>query len=344
MAAKPHNDTIDFLRFFSILAVVLIHTTTRTLEASHFDVVTAGSALFLNQIARFAVPLFFAISGFVLETSAQHHFHLASYIKKRLSRILIPYIFWSAVYYFFIYTHHGRSFPYVLVFGEASYQLYFIPTLLIFYAIFPLIHRFLSIFTHKLFLILLGLLEIYLLYRSYYFLTFKFDLTPLNIAVFNYFPFLLGITAAAYSQAFYRLTTHFKKVLLVLVALLMIYVSWEGQHNFLKTKNYLTFYSQWRPSILFYSLGFGCLFYALISPKIAGSVFIKHLSRLSFFVFFIHVIVLELSWTLVFRSLFSLNSSWLVIFNLLYFLSVVIISYLIAFITSKIKFIHYLTG
>jgi surface polysaccharide O-acyltransferase-like enzyme len=66
---KERIKSIDSLRGLSILAVLLIHTTTRTLEASNFNIVGFSWTLFLNQIARFAVPLFFLISGLVLEIS-----------------------------------------------------------------------------------------------------------------------------------------------------------------------------------------------------------------------------------------------------------------------------------
>src|SRR5690242_5000258 len=98
-----HDNTIDVLRLVSILAVLLIHTTTRTLEISHYDLVNNLFTLFLNQASRFAVPLFFLISGFVLEVSNKPIKYI-TFLKKRLGKIFIPYIFWSLIYYFLIYT------------------------------------------------------------------------------------------------------------------------------------------------------------------------------------------------------------------------------------------------
>jgi len=48
-------------------------------------------AIFLNQIARFAVPMFFMISGFVLELNYDGNTGFWQYLKKRFSRIFIPY-------------------------------------------------------------------------------------------------------------------------------------------------------------------------------------------------------------------------------------------------------------
>lgn len=82
---KQYVKAIDALRVVSILAVVLIHTTTRTIETTHNNLTDFPFTLFLNQIARFAVPLFILISGFVLELNYQNHANYFAYLKKRLS-------------------------------------------------------------------------------------------------------------------------------------------------------------------------------------------------------------------------------------------------------------------
>jgi surface polysaccharide O-acyltransferase-like enzyme len=137
---KERIKSIDSLRGLAILAVLLIHTTTRSLEASNFNIVGFSWTLFLNQITRFAVPLFIIISGFVLELS----YHEESYwlfIKKRFSKIFVPYTLWSIFYYLLIYNQNHDSFIRVILTGNASYQLYFIPTLCIFYITFPILHK-----------------------------------------------------------------------------------------------------------------------------------------------------------------------------------------------------------
>lgn len=37
MSVKAYNPAIDLLRFIAIMAVVLIHTATRTLEMTHYN-------------------------------------------------------------------------------------------------------------------------------------------------------------------------------------------------------------------------------------------------------------------------------------------------------------------
>ena len=159
---KQYNPAIDLLRISAIIGVIFIHTTTKTLEASNYDLVKIPWTLFLNQIFRFAVPLFFMISGFVLELNYPFYVNYFTYLKKRCVRILMPYIFWSAIYYFFVYKRHTTNFFQTLLSGDASYQLYFIPTLLIFYVIFPLIHQYYYLLSKKWLLVFLGMVQLLL--------------------------------------------------------------------------------------------------------------------------------------------------------------------------------------
>lgn len=194
---KPqnYNPTIDLLRVISIFAVILIHTTTKTIQTTGGDLRLVPWTLFLNQSARFAVPLFFLISGFVLELSSQGDLNYWTYLKKRLSRIFIPYLVWSTVYYFFVYRDNSLSFPSVLLSGAAAYQLYFIPALLVFYLIFPLLHRYYRFLSNVLVLIILGILELFFLYHDYYLGSYPISY-PLNIALLNFYVFILGIIAS----------------------------------------------------------------------------------------------------------------------------------------------------
>src|SRR5260221_2843056 len=139
MPAKVYDRGIDVLRVVSILAVVLIHTTTRHLELTHFDVTHYSFTLLLNQISRFAVPLFFLVSGFVLELNYSP-IGFFKYFKKRINKILIPYLLWSFIYYYFIYTNHTVKFFQELLNVSSSYQLTFVPTFFILYLIFSLVY------------------------------------------------------------------------------------------------------------------------------------------------------------------------------------------------------------
>jgi len=343
---KQYVKSIDSLRTFTILAVLLIHTTTRTLEVAKFDLVNFPFTIFLNQIARFAVPLFFIISGFVLETNYGQQSGYFNFIKKRFSKIFIPYIFWSGIYYFFVYSQNHENFFQVILKGNASYQLYFIPTLCIFYLMFPFIHKMYKVVSNKFFLLFILLTQTWLLYRDYFVKEFKFA-DPIHIAILAYFLFIIGIIAARNKEAINSFVHKWKYLLLIVTFGTGIYVFNEGLTRFLSTGNYLSYYSQWRPSTLIYTLLIGLIFFYLFEKNRLQFSLVEKLSRLSFLVFLIHVIILETIWSLFGKSLFILmsgNVAGKILFDPLFFGTVTFTSFFIAFILHKIPRLYRIIG
>ena len=343
---KQYVKSIDSLRILSILAVILIHTTTRTLEAAKFNLAGFPLTIFLNQIARFAVPLFFLISGFVLETSSGPDIGYFSFLKKRFSKIFIPYVFWSAIYYLLVYSQNRENFFAILLKGNASYQLYFIPTLCIFYLLFPLLHRIYRFIANKYILLIILFSQIWFLYQDYFVKEFKFD-DPVHIAILAYFLFIIGIVAARKKDVINRFVHKWEHLLFVTAAGAGGYVFREGVSRFSATGNYLSYYSQWRPSILIYTVTLGLiLFHIFENTKLQFSL-IQKLSRLSFLVFLIHVIILEMLWTTIGKLLFTLMSGNIIgksVFDLIFFGTTAAVSFLIAFVLHKIPKLQRLIG
>ncbi len=329
--------SIDFLRIFAILGVLLIHTTTRTLEASNFDLIGFSWTLFLNQAVRFAVPLFFIISGFVLEVSWRDESYW-KFIKRRFSKILIPYIFWSLIYYFFVYNQNHDNIAKVLLTGNASYQLYFIPSLCVFYLIFPFLHKYYKLISNKFILIFLAVSQLYFQYRDYYVRYLDFD-DPFRIVILAYFFFIIGIVAARSKEKINLFVHKWKYVLVPLAVANCIYVFWEGKVRYLTTGNYLSYYSQWRPSVFIYTFLMGLTLFRLFNKTKFQTFIIEKLSKISFLVFFNHVIFLEITWRFIGVYIFSLIGGSLlgkIIFDSIFFFIVFSISFIISFFLHKI--------
>lgn len=343
---KVYIKAIDSIRVISILAVLLIHTTTRTIEATHNDLTLFPFTLFLNQIARFAVPLFILISGFVLELNYNNHANYWSYLKKRLSKIVIPFVFWSFIYYFFVYTQNHDPLIRMLLTGDASYQLYFIPTLAIFYIIFPLLHRFYKYISNTFFLIGLGASQITLLYWDYMVSKFEYP-DPIRITILSFFFFTIGIVAARNKEKIVEIIKKTKYYLILITTILGVYIFLEGMIGFDLSGSYLAFYSQWRPSIFFYTpAAFLVLFYAFDKSKLQFAI-VEKFSKLSYLVFFIHVIVLELIWKYIGHSLFNIfkgNNFGKLVFDPIFFTLVAITSFTFAYLIHKIPHLSKITG
>ena len=91
---KRHIDYLDYLRVFSALGVVWMHTAVSGLRAG----VTRGWH-FMNlatSLAFTAVPLFFMISGFLL-LSDDRSLDWKLLLRRRLPRLILPLAAWTAV-------------------------------------------------------------------------------------------------------------------------------------------------------------------------------------------------------------------------------------------------------
>ncbi len=330
-----YHAEIDILRTVSIFSVVLIHTTSKILDFSKYDLVSHPFALFLNQISRFAVPLFFMISAFVLEHNYFHHLKYLPYLKRRFSKLLLPYLFWSLIYYYFIYPHSSDSFIKALLIGSSSYQLYFVPTLFIFYLTYPLLSHYLNIISHWFFFIILLIVQFTLLSIDYYFKPLSFT-HPINVFLLNFMFFIFGMLASHHQDKILSFIKKYIKIYIIFSVLLAIDIFIEGFIRYFKTQNYLAFSSQWRPSVFIYTLALSSLLFYFGKQIKLNPLLIKKIASYSFFVFFVHVIFIEIFWN--FLPLFFLNNP-LISFSL-----VLVSSYLCAFLSSKIPKLSKLTG
>lgn len=91
-AAPPRTrrTELDFLRVLAMAAVILGHVTAAYIHnESSFTLLGMNPAFFLNQAARFSVPMFFFLSGFSLGLREQPLSYPA-FLKERFLRILPP--------------------------------------------------------------------------------------------------------------------------------------------------------------------------------------------------------------------------------------------------------------
>ncbi|OJV66833.1 MAG: hypothetical protein BGO41_05295 [Clostridiales bacterium 38-18] len=163
MTRKNFN-TIHYMRIMACLFVVLIHVTATPVVALSPNSAQQYLFLFINQLSKPAVPIFLFISGFLL-----HHIYsdkkiqLLHFYKKRLPKLVGPYILWSIGYYL-IYVKLGyypinlRFIIDGLLWGSFIYHLYFMVILIQLYILYPLFHYINSkLGTTKLFVILLAI-------------------------------------------------------------------------------------------------------------------------------------------------------------------------------------------
>lgn len=93
---------LDFLRIFSMFAVVFLHTVSDILRINYNQPVWHFSNV-LTALLSTSVPIFFMISG-ALMLSDERNEDVSFVLKHRLKKICVPFLFWSvvAILYFFV--------------------------------------------------------------------------------------------------------------------------------------------------------------------------------------------------------------------------------------------------
>lgn len=133
---------LDYVRAISMLGVIVIHVTSSFVYAqSNLSVGGMNPAFILNQIVRFAVPMFVLLSGLSLGFSHSYTGYLP-FLKSRCVKIVIPYLIWSALYWLAYHRSEGiEAFARALLQGSAASHLYFIVIMIQLYLLYPLLKR-----------------------------------------------------------------------------------------------------------------------------------------------------------------------------------------------------------
>lgn len=343
--------SVDALRVLAILAVILIHITTKTLATLHLDIAIAPSSLFINQVSRFAVPLFFLISGFVLELNNKSGISYLTFFKKRASRIITPYIFWTSIY--FIVSNHlhpetllNYKFLKAIFLGNASYHLYFIPTLILFYLAFPFFHGVIKFLKNPFVLICICGVEAIFLYQDYYVkqLDFSYDI---RIALLSVSMFITGMVASHYKEKIYEFVKKYSLFFAFATIALPLIIFLHVQAITIKNHTSRFIYNQYGPLNYLYTLTLSSLLYFLLERTQFLRNFFINLSKLSFFVFFIHVLIQTLLWDNVVQALVEKNGQGILsnmLFDPIMFCVIATISFGLAYFVRKIPYAEKITG
>ena len=163
-AIPTRNNMIQIFRALSIIAVVMIHTT----PGGEWQV-------FCRPFINFAVATFLFLSGYLTKIENDNWF---AFRKKRIMRVISPYVIWSIVYTLPSILSGGSALMIGvnLITAKATYTLYYIFVYIQFVLLTPWLAQ---------------------LAKSKY-RHWGWVVAPISILVFKYSSLLLGITPNAY--------------------------------------------------------------------------------------------------------------------------------------------------
>ncbi|RYF25405.1 MAG: hypothetical protein EOO42_03820 [Flavobacteriales bacterium] len=288
------NDTswLDNLRVVATVAVVLLHVTAPF--ALKFGSISNSNwwiANSLDSLVRFCVPVFVMLTGALLLPRTHT---LESYLKKRVVRIILPFLFWSAIYIAHYFSRLTHNFEFTIssvsqiignkLFYGASYHLWYIYMIIGIYLILPIISTWVRNASEKEIVYFLALWLFSVIISNS---LFKDYVPDFNL---KYFSGFIGYLVLGY----YLSTKSFNKKTAVILFLASVAVTAVGTYYFSTSKGKLStdYYQYFSLPVIMAS---SSIFLAFKNISLANNNILKvrnFINRNSFGVYFSHILVL----------------------------------------------------
>lgn len=288
-----------------------------------------------DSITRFAVPLFLMISGALLlhkQESAKIYF------KKRLSKLLIPFVVWSFIYY--LYKSDGSiqitEFIQQLFSGKVYYHLWYFYIIIPLYLLIPVIRKVIASIPSQ--------------YIFFYAITSSIIVTAQNILLLGRWEIAIFSnpfsTSLAYLMLGYALTHRELRVKyvhgLAIVSLIVIFIgTYYASLIANNGKVNEALYDPFGLPVLMYTV---CIFYLVKgsnSSRWQSTKSLHFISKYSFGIYLIHPLVLNemKSIKIMDTYIFNVHSSNVVVMIPFVFICLLFISLIFVLVISKIPII-----
>lgn len=140
--------SVDLMKGIAIFMVIFIHASDGALKAARAFDLEWISVVTINACSRVCVPWFVILSGFLLLDPKKTNCFLQFY-RRRLTRLLLPFVFWIVVYSLWRHFHQGQKLTGIqwiteAVNGRVYYHLWFLYMILGLYVSAPFLSRMLQ--------------------------------------------------------------------------------------------------------------------------------------------------------------------------------------------------------
>lgn len=296
------------LRFYAMLAVVLIHATGKDeilFLKNHNFFSGEFFSVMLNQLSRFCVPIFVFLSGYSLSKKySKEKFLPIAFLKDRFLKIGLPFLFISfltlavekKISLELPLIENFKRYLLALSLEPADYHLYFFVIIWQCYFIFPLIYR----FSNSLLLWIFYLPLFFLTYPGILFLPFlgiKALVFPTAFFVYWIFYFYGGIFFAKKEKQitnWFEKTSHIFWIFLVSLSFLIVLFEYISRSYVETEPGYYNHFNRLSVQIYSFVFLFSYLRNSPIEPKqTLWSKFSQSAVSLSFFIYIYHPWILR---------------------------------------------------
>jgi len=288
---------IDFTRIVAAFSVVFLHSAWFFIIKKSLPLLSWDVANVYSSSARMCVPVFFMISGYLLLKKDEP---IIYFYKKRMFKILFPFVFWSCVYLLWK-DHKGIQdftfFSIITIIGKPAYMhLWFMYPLIGLYLIAPLLGKFVKDAENKhlLCFIIIWFINVAIIATLRNIYGFRIAI-PIEMASGYAGYFILGLFIGRTEVSIKRAGTAFA-----------VYVAFVAATAFLthyytiKTASLFRHFYDWRsPTVIISSAAaFLCIKWAGTQLAQSKSSFIKRIviagSSCTFGIYLLHFLVLEI--------------------------------------------------
>jgi surface polysaccharide O-acyltransferase-like enzyme len=293
----------DFLRIIAVLLIIIGHLCD---DLSNYKTILTwfnGSVLgvFYVSFAVISVPIFIMLSGMLLLGKNTDE-NLAVFYKKRIKKVLIPYIVWMVIYYFHDLIIQGDPFDAIKFIKEIligwntdhiSWHLWYLPMILSLYIFTPFIKTIMDKLDRT---SLIGFLMILFLYESIFPLIGEFFQIQLGLYTYKpmssyyLFYFVLGYVLNTFDF-------NIKNRSLLPFFIIGYFTTFLGTMYSFMYGYGTPLYGFNRLNVVLMSTSFFLIMKNLNTVTIKSTAFlklIKKLSSMTFGVYLVHIIIIEL--------------------------------------------------
>ncbi|MCL2134121.1 MAG: acyltransferase family protein [Candidatus Bathyarchaeota archaeon] len=145
---------VDLIRVIAIVGVILLHAS-NDLTSQHmgFDLLRWWTLDIYQGFGRMGVPLFLMLSGALLLAPSKKDEEIGVFFKKRFSRIGLPFLFWSIIFFFWVFyvENHPLTQDFIIngILNGPYFILWYLYMLAGLYLLTPLLRVIVANFTAK---------------------------------------------------------------------------------------------------------------------------------------------------------------------------------------------------
>jgi len=347
---KVNIQFLDTLRAMATLGVILIHVTTPILKMTYgknMEFWWIGNSI--DSCVRFVIAIFLMLSG---ATMLGKTYKLSEFYRKRFMRVLVPFLFWSAIYCFYLWQNlPSKSKPtdvfsilswafHLFVNQGISRHFWYVYMIVVIYIFVPFMGKTVRKLSDTTLWIVLLVWILMNVAETFHLL----DTTHWPVLLAQYFGYVMysGYLLLGYQLMKVHIRSKYNRIFPALVYLLTIFIAAISTWFLSKQAHKLdtTMYGSLTPNTMLQSVALFLLIKDMATNRKFARWIITKLSNYSYGIYLVHVLIINL--------LFDHKIFWKIAYPLLSVPAIVILvlicSFGIIFVLRKLPGGNYISG